>query len=139
MNTRALGVDHGDVRIGLAAGDELGFMAHPLRTIPAAEGLQGILGAIEEINAATVVIGLPRNMDGSYGPAAEKVRNFAETVREKVTIPVVLWDERMTTLQAQRALHEAGRNTRQSRSVIDQVAAVAILQSWMDSQAPQME
>jgi len=139
MNGRALGVDHGDVRIGLAAGDELAFMAHPLRTIDASEGLEGVLDAIEEIEAATVVIGLPRNMDGSYGPAAEKVRAFAEALKEKVMVPIILWDERMTTLQAQRALHEAGRNTRNSRKVIDQAAAVAILQSWMDSQAPQLE
>jgi putative Holliday junction resolvase len=71
----------------------------------------------------------------AYGPAAEKVRAFAEKLRAAVACPVKLWDERLTTVAAQRALHEAGRNTKQSREVIDQAAAQLILQGWLDSQA----
>jgi len=81
------------------------------------------------------VIGLPKNMDGSSGPAADKVRAFAEKLRGSVTVPVRLWDERLTTVAAQRALHEAGRNAKESRAVIDQAAAQIILQGWLDAQA----
>ena len=84
-----------------------------------------------------IILGLPRNMDGSYGAAAEKVRAFAEKLRAAVPCDVVLWDERLTSVAAQRALHESGRNVKQSRQVIDQVAAQLILQGWLDSQEPQ--
>jgi putative Holliday junction resolvase len=73
-------------------------------------------------------------MNGTFGPAAEKAKAFIDKLRRETTIPVVSWDERMTTVSAQRALQEAGRNTRKQRPVIDQVAAQIILQSWLDSQ-----
>jgi putative Holliday junction resolvase len=73
-------------------------------------------------------------MNGTFGPAAEKSKAFIEELRRETSIPVVSWDERMTTVSAQRALQEAGRNTRKQRPVIDQVAAQIILQSWLDSQ-----
>ena len=133
---RALGIDFGDVRIGLALSDELRMLAHPLETLPnnpqAFDRLAKIIG---EKSVDAVVIGLPKNMDGTKGPAAQKAEAFATQVRTRQPdIRVVLWDERLTTVAAQRALHEAGRNTKNSRGLIDQVAAQMILQGWLDSQ-----
>jgi putative Holliday junction resolvase len=80
------------------------------------------------------VIGLPRNMNGTYGPAAEKSRVLAEAVRQRTSAKVILWDERLTTAAATKRLQEAGRNSREQRGVIDQAAAVQILQDWLDGQ-----
>jgi putative Holliday junction resolvase len=135
---RALGIDHGEARIGLAISDELGMLAHPLETIhlrEVADPLARIAAIVERDKIGMIVLGLPRNMNGTYGPAAEKVRAFAETLRARVACEVKLWDERLTSVAAQRSLHEAGRNVKQSREVIDQVAAQMILQGWMDGQA----
>lgn len=137
---RAIGIDLGEARIGLAISDELGMLAHPLETIVVKE-VKDPLARIAEVakrdKVETIVLGLPRNMDGTYGPAAEKSRAFAEKLRERVSnaCKVLLWDERLTSVAAQKALHESGRNVKQSRSVIDQVAAQMILQGWLDSQA----
>jgi putative holliday junction resolvase len=134
---RAIGIDHGDARIGVAISDELGMLAHPLETIHLQDGdpLPRIKSIVDAKQIGMIVLGLPRNMDGSYGPAAEKVRAFADLLKAAVPCPVKLWDERMTTKAAQRSLHAAGRNTKQSRAVIDQAAAQLILQGWLDSQA----
>ncbi len=135
---KALGIDHGEARIGVAVSDELGMMAHPLETIVVKE-TRDPLGRIAELvtreKASAVIVGLPRNMDGSYGPAAAKVRAFADKLRAKIPCEVSLWDERLTSVAAQRALHETGKNVKQSRAVIDQVAAQMILQGWLDSQS----
>lgn len=131
---RALGVDPGSARIGLALSDELGCMAHPLRTLRAGtESAADIAAVAAEKESGVIVIGLPRNMNGSYGPAAEKSRALAAAIAPLTTARIVLWDERLTTAAASRRLQEAGRNTRQQRSVIDQAAAVQILQDWLDS------
>ena len=135
---RALGIDHGDARIGLAVSDELGMLAHPLETIHLREitdPVAHIAAIVARDRIGMIVLGLPRNMDGSYGPAAEKVRAFAEKLRAACPCNLKLWDERLTTVAAQRSLHEAGRNAKNSREVIDQVAAQIILQGWLDSQA----
>ncbi len=135
---RALGIDHGDARIGLAMSDELGMMAHPLETVvikDTPDPIAHIAAVVASKDIGTIIIGLPKNMDGTLGNAAEKVRIFVEKLREKVSCPVRLWDERLTTVAAQRSLHEAGRNAKQSRKVIDQVAAQLILQGWLDSQS----
>jgi putative Holliday junction resolvase len=136
--TRALGIDHGDARIGLAISDELGMLAHPLETIHLKEvtdPIARIATIVARDKVGTIILGLPRNMDGTYGPAAEKVRAFADKLRAACPCPVKLWDERLTSVAAQRSLHEAGRNVKNSRAVIDQVAAQLILQGWLDSQA----
>lgn len=131
---KALGIDLGDVRIGLAISDDLGMLAHPLETLSAKEKpIQNIARIVQEKQVQTIVLGLPRNMDGSYGPAAEKVKTFQEKLKAEVACKIVLWDERLTTVAAQKSLHQAGKNVKQSRSVIDQVAAQLILQSWLDS------
>jgi len=134
---KILGIDHGEARIGLALSDDLGMLAHPFETIDGraktAAILRQIAGLVTTKKIERVIIGLPRNMNGTYGPAADKVREFADKLKTTLSIPVQLWDERMTTLQAQRSLHDAGRNVKNSRKVIDQVAAVIILQSYLDS------
>jgi putative Holliday junction resolvase len=135
---RALGIDHGDARIGVAISDELGMLAHPLVTIhikEIADPVAHIAGIVAREKIGIIILGLPRNMDGSYGPAAEKVRAFAEKLRTACGCEVKLWDERLTSVAAQRSLHEAGRDVKSSRKVIDQVAAQLILQGWLDSQA----
>jgi putative Holliday junction resolvase len=135
---RALGIDHGEARIGLAVSDELGMLAHPLETIhlkDVADPVQRIAKIVVRDKIGQIVLGLPRNMNGTYGPAAEKVRAFAEQLRAAVPCGVKLWDERLTSVAAQRSLHEVGRNVKQSREVIDQVAAQMILQGWLDAQA----
>lgn len=137
---RILGIDHGDARIGLALSDELGMLAHPLETIHVAEqrDLAGYIATvITREKVETVVIGMPRNMNGTYGPAAEKVKQFAERLKAKAGCAVVFWDERLTSVAAQKSLHESGRNVKQGRAVIDQVAAQMILQGYLDAQSMQ--
>jgi putative Holliday junction resolvase len=134
--SRALGIDLGEARIGLAIADEMGMLAHALETVDArAKPLDRIAAIVAEKGVTTIVLGMPRNMDGTYGPAAEKARAFAEALKQATNCKVVLWDERLTSVAAQRSLHESGRDVRKSRAVIDQVAAQIILQAWMDGQA----
>ncbi len=134
---RVLGIDLGDARIGLAVSDELRMLAHPLQNVSAGKAAHAnIVAVIQEKSVDTVVVGLPKNMDGTKGPAALKAEEFAAELRKRVPkVNVTLWDERLTTKAAQRSLHEAGRNTKQSRGLIDQVAAQLILQSWLDAQS----
>lgn len=137
---RILGIDHGDARIGLALSDELGMLAHPLETLDGRDKFKATARKLADLIALKkierIVIGLPRNMNGTYGPAADKIRDFTEKLKPLIAIPIILWDERMTTQQAQRNLHEAGRTVKNSRQIIDQAAAVIILQSYLDSIAP---
>lgn len=135
--TRILGIDVGEARVGLALSDELGMLAHPLETVQVKEGnpLKRVAEVIVREKIETVVIGLPRNMSGTYGPAAEKAREFAAKLQKLSTCTVKFWDERLTTVAAQKQLHETGKNAKNSRAVIDQVAAVLILQGYLDSQA----
>jgi putative Holliday junction resolvase len=134
---KALGIDLGDARIGVAGSDDLGMLAHPLETIPATKGkpVARILEIAAARGAGTIVVGMPRNMDGTYGPAAEKSKLFIEDLRAHTALRVVAWDERLSTVAAQRSLRESGKTAREQKGVIDQVAAQIILQSWLDSQA----
>jgi putative Holliday junction resolvase len=134
---RSLGIDLGDARVGIAVSDDLGMLAHPMETVQVKAGrvMQRILEIIKEKGTQTVVVGMPRNMDGSFGPAAQKTREFIEALKVETTARVVPWDERLTTVSAQRSLHEAGKNARAQKAMIDQVAAQILLQSWLDSQA----
>lgn len=132
---RVLGIDLGEARIGLALSDELQMLAHPLETLPAREKpLDRIAALVTRDGIETIVLGLPRNMDGTYGPASEKAKAFAEQLKATVPCKIVMWDERLTSVAAQKSLHAAGRNVKNSRAVIDQVAAQLILQGWLDSQ-----
>ena len=138
---RTLGIDHGTKRMGLALSDELGMIAHPMEFFPA-EPLAGFLGRlkaiIQEKGVETVVVGMPRNMDGSYGPAAEKAREFVAALKGAISIPVKTWDERLTSAQANRFLIESGMRRDKRKLKVDQTAAAILLQSYLDhaSMAP---
>lgn len=133
---RVLALDHGTVRVGVAVSDELGMIARPLEFIPA-EPWDGFLARLTallaELKPEQIIIGMPRNMDGSMGPAAEKVREFVVKLRETVTVPIRTWDERLTTVQAQRMLRQAGHKAKDQKGKMDQTAAAIILQSFLDS------
>ncbi len=140
LQPRALGVDYGEARIGLALSDELGMLAHPLQTLQARQiqPAREILRIAREKRAATIVIGLPRNMNGTEGPSAAAARALAaelETLAGEGGETVVLIDERLSTVEASRALHEAGHRAKAQKTRIDQGAARIILQSWLDRQA----
>jgi len=134
--SRIMAVDLGTVRTGVAVSDELGMLAQPWKTLPGGDAaLESVVSAVGEVKPVRVLVGLPRNMDGTYGPAAEGARAFAEQLKSRVQCPVDLWDERLTTVSAQRALRESGRKARDQRGVVDQVAAQFLLQSWLDRSA----
>jgi putative Holliday junction resolvase len=134
--SRIMAVDLGTVRTGVAVSDELGMLAQPWKTLPGGEAaLEAVVSAVGELKPVRVLVGLPRNMDGSYGPAAEGARAFADQLKSRLPCPVDLWDERLTTVSAQRALRESGRKARDQRGVVDQVAAQFLLQSWLDRSA----
>jgi putative Holliday junction resolvase len=134
LRRRILGIDLGRARIGVAVSDELGMLAHPVETIPA-QGDPGrrIAEIVREKNAERVVIGLPRHMNGSVGAGGAEALAFAEKLRARLECEVVTWDERMTTMAANRALRDSGQKTRNSRGFVDQVAAQMILQSYLDA------
>ena len=130
----ALGIDHGDARIGIAATDDFGILAHPVETIDCkkVEAVERIVQLVQLRGIRTLVVGLPLRMDGSEGDAAAKVRAFASQLHERIgTVPLVFVDETLTTSSAAAKLREAGRNARKQKPVIDQAAAVEILNLWM--------
>lgn len=131
-----LGVDVGDVRIGVAVCDPAALLATPVETVPAGRGSLARLAALVAEHAAVeVVVGLPRSLSGAEGPAADKVRAYAVRLAHEVDpLPVRLVDERWTTRSAERALRERGRKGVKQRAVVDQVAAVEILQSALDTE-----
>jgi putative Holliday junction resolvase len=135
MTSRLLGIDHGDSRIGLAISDELGAFAHPYRTLQTGpKVIDEIRVIVEREQIIGIIIGLPKNMDGTLGASAAKAKAFGEQLAKVVpTIKIQFWDERLTTREAQRVLHTAGKNTKQSKKMIDQVAAQILLQNYLDS------
>jgi putative Holliday junction resolvase len=135
MNTRLLGIDYGDSRIGLSVSDQLGSFAHPYRTLQAGpKVVDEIRVIVEREQISGIVIGLPKNMDGTLGPSAAKAKSFGAQLALVIpTTSIVFWDERLTTREAQRALHAAGKNSKQSKKMIDQVAAQILLQNYLDS------
>jgi putative Holliday junction resolvase len=131
-----LALDFGRARIGVAISDELQLLAHPLETIPANQKpAERIAEIVREKKVDVVVAGLPKRMNGQVGEAATEVLQFVEKLRTVVPCPVVTWDERLTTVAAQRALRDAGKTTRHTRGYVDQVAAQMILQSYLDRRA----
>lgn len=133
---RILALDHGTVRIGVAVSDELKMLAHPVEHIPAdpfPDFLERLKVLIREKEVELVVVGMPRNMDGSYGEAAAKVRAFVTVLREAVQVPIRTWDERLTTVQAQRGMRQGGRKGSDARDRIDAAAAAVLLQGYLDS------
>lgn len=131
-----LGVDVGDVRIGVARCDPSGLVATPVETVSRGVGDVARIRAIaEEERAVEVVVGLPRSLSGGEGPAAAKVREFATLLARGVApLPVRLCDERLSTVTAESVLRERGRKGQKRRAVVDQVAAVVILQNALDTE-----
>jgi putative Holliday junction resolvase len=132
---RILGIDHGSKRVGLALSDETGTIAQPLQFLPAepaAQLLHGLKECVAARKVEEIVVGIPRNMNGTYGPAAEKARAFVAALQEVVTVPIRTWDERLTTVQAQRALIETGMRREKRKERVDQTAAAILLQSYLD-------
>lgn len=132
---RTLALDVGDRSIGLAVSDELGLTAQAFLTLTR-RGLRADLAAlgriVEERQVGEVVVGLPLQLDGRVGPQAEKVRGLAGALRATLSVPVHLWDERLTTQAAERALLEGGVRRARRKQVVDQVAAALILQGYLD-------
>ena len=128
-----LGIDFGGARIGLAISDELRFLAHPLKTISADKKSIGQISEIvRERKIDKVIVGVPRHMSGEIGAAANAALEFANKLRAQLPCPVETWDERLTTIAAHRALRDSGKKTRDTRQIVDQVAAQMILQGYLD-------
>ena len=135
---RTLGLDLGTKTLGVAVSDELGWTAQGLETIAIDEergdyGLKRLRAIIDEYGVDTIVVGWPKNMNGTLGPRAEASERFAAKLREEFSLPVVLWDERLSTMAAERMLIAADVSRKKRRKVIDKMAAAVILQSYLDS------
>ncbi len=135
-----IGVDVGTVRIGLSRSDQDGLLATPLETVPGGrrhtrEALERIAAITAELDVIEVIIGLPRSLSGAEGSAAEQVRAYADRIARRVSpVPVRLVDERLSTVTAHQRLRQAGMSGRRRRPVVDQEAAVVILQSALDTE-----
>lgn len=131
-----LGLDPGDARIGVARCDPTGFLATPLETVRRGRGdVSRLRKLVAETEAVEVVVGLPRSLSGAEGPAALKVRDFAQLLARQIDpVPVRLCDERLTTVSAESMLRERGRKGQDRRSVVDMAAAVLILQNALDTE-----
>lgn len=133
---RRIAVDVGDARIGVASCDPDGLLATPVETVPAGPGAQARIAAlVAEYEAVEAVVGLPRSLSGREGPAAAKCRAFAAELAARIApVPVRLVDERMSTVTATQGLRASGVRSRKGRSVVDQAAAVVILQSALETE-----
>ena len=132
---RRLGIDVGKARVGVAVCDPHGMIATPVATVPRADdAVRAVVDHAAEHQPIEIVVGLPLSLSGADTPSTQDARDFAAEVAAASGIPVRLVDERLSTVTAQAALRASGRNTRKSRPVIDQVAAVIILQHALDAE-----
>jgi putative Holliday junction resolvase len=134
-----LALDLGEVRIGVAISDPDRTVAVPAGTIRVSGGvedLKAVAALVKETEATEVVVGHPRQLSGERGPAARRAEEFAEGLRLMLQVPVHLHDERLTTVEAERGLKEAGASGRRRRQVVDQAAATVILRSWLAGPRP---
>ncbi|MEJ8304078.1 Holliday junction resolvase RuvX [Saccharibacillus sacchari] len=135
---KLLGLDYGDRRIGVAVSDAFGWTAQGIEVIQRREDgshLQRIVELAKLNEAEEVVVGLPKNMNGTIGPRGELCIEFAESLRELLGLPVHLWDERLTTVSAERTLLEADVSRKKRKQVVDKIAAGLILQNYLDSKS----
>ena len=135
---RILALDHGTKRIGVAVSDELKMIAQPLEYIlaePSADFLARLREVIHDKEVDLILVGMPRNMDGSYGPAAQKVQEFVAVLKGALTVPIKLWDERLTSAQANRLLIQGNVRRDKRKEKVDKMAAAILLQSYLDSLA----
>lgn len=134
---RLMGLDVGDKTIGVAASDMLGWTAQGIETIRRTSNkadIKRLQEIIEEKEISKIVVGLPKNMNGTLGPQGEKVLSFVEKLKKKINKEIVLWDERLTTVAAEKMLISADVSRKKRKQVIDKLAAVYILQGYLDSQ-----
>ena len=133
---RLLALDHGTKRIGVAVSDPMKVIAQPLEYIlaePFADFLTRLKEILRDQEVEMILIGMPRNMDGSYGPAALKVQEFVAALKGAVTVPIQTWDERLTSAQANRFLIQSNVRRDKRKQKVDQTAAAILLQSYLDS------
>lgn len=133
---RILGLDVGERTIGVAVSDELGWTAQGVETIRRQSPEQDyarLLQLIEQYQVTEIVVGLPRNMNGTIGPRGESCQRFARGLAERTALPVHLWDERLTTMAAEKMLIAADVSRKKRKRVIDKMAAVMILQGYLDA------
>jgi putative Holliday junction resolvase len=139
--TRAVGLDLGSVRIGVATTDPGRIIASPYEVVTRGKDHAfdhaSIAALVDDTQAALVVVGLPRSMSGKDGAAAQLIRAEVEELRAALRVPVLLWDERLSTVTANRALIGGGVRRKQRKATVDKVAAAVILQSWLDAGAPE--
>ncbi len=131
-----MGLDLGDKTIGVAVSDAMKWTAQGVETIrrkSLADDVKRLEALIKEYEVESIVLGLPKNMDGSIGPRAEIVQEFAQHIGPIVNIPIYSWDERLSTVAAERALLEADISRKKRKKVIDKMAAVIILQGYLDT------
>jgi putative Holliday junction resolvase len=133
---RVLGLDVGEQRTGVALSDRMGWLASPITVLRCASR-EAEMEAVEELarehNVDRVIVGYPRSLNGTLGPQAQIVDRYVEQLRAHLNVPVITWDERLSTAQAERLVHESGRRVR--RETIDAAAAAVILQSYLDAEA----
>ncbi|MCY6356775.1 Holliday junction resolvase RuvX [Clostridium sp. ZS2-4] len=133
---RILGLDVGDKTIGVAVSDPLGFTAQGITTIRRRNidyDIQELSKICAEYGVETIVCGLPKNMNGTIGVQGEKVIEFCEIIKQNIEMPLKMWDERLTTAAAHRAMLEADLSRAKRKKIVDKMAAVYILQGYLDS------
>jgi len=134
---RILGIDYGDSRTGIAVSDLMGWTAQGVETISYKGDYKMLLNRIGELilqyDVKRIVIGYPRNLNGSVGPRATKTEEFIEILMDKFQLPVIKWDEWLSTVSAHRDMNEMGVKNRKKRGLVDTIAAVHILQNYLDS------
>jgi putative Holliday junction resolvase len=137
---RTLALDYGERRIGVAISDPTGVIAQPLETIATPRGDADALARIAELvktrEVEQIVLGLPLHMNGRAGPEVDRVRAFGERVAKLTGVPVDYLDERWTSLEAERALDEAGLSRKQQRGRVDPIAAALLLRTWLERRRP---
>jgi putative Holliday junction resolvase len=133
---RVLGLDVGDKTIGVAVSDPLGLTAQGIKTISRKSkklDLEELKSICADYNVDTIVVGLPKNMNGTLGPRSEKTIGFSEFIAENLNLPVKMWDERLTTVAAHKAMLEADLSRAKRKKIVDKIAAIYILQGYLDS------
>jgi putative Holliday junction resolvase len=130
---RSLGVDLGKVRVGLAVSDPQGMFAQPLAVVPRDAATEEIAFHAAHLEVEQIVVGIPVRLDGEWGPEAEEAESFASALGHRTGLPIELWDERLSTKEAERVMRAVGKKAREQRGVVDKVAAAIILQSFLDS------
>lgn len=133
---RILGLDVGDKTIGVAISDPLGYTAQGVKTIIRKNkkvDIEELIRLCSEYTVDTIVVGFPKNMNGTVGPQGEKVLKFCEIIKENIELPIKMWDERLTTVAANRAMLEADLSRAKRKKIVDKIASTYILQGYLDS------